>query len=145
MPKSTKIRPVSKRKTEQPLISTDGCKQIWVFDSIDRDGHFNFDPRRSDIKCDDVLEKIIHYSMRTWKDIKGEKHDSGKTKHHFLSYEALSEKAKARIRKLQLEENLDSIFSMRMSNMVRIVGLRDGEKFIVKWYAPHHEFCPSSN
>jgi len=144
MSKKTKTQPVSGKRTEQPLLSTDNDKQVWIFDSVDRDGPFDFTPNRIDMDCEDILDKIIYYSGRTWNDIKRETHDSGKTKHHHLSYNTLSESAINRIKKLHLGDQTDSIFQMRLDNMVRIIGLREGRNFIVKWFDSNHEFSPVS-
>jgi len=92
-----------------------------------------------------ILDKILHYSVRTWRDIKTETHDKdSKTKHHSLSYDQLSESAKERIAKLQLDDYIDAIFSMRLDNKTRVIGLRDGQFFVVKWFDPNHKFCPSN-
>ena len=130
------------KKVVQPQISTEGDKQIWVFDSVDRDGYFSFTPSRADMDCEDLLDKIIHFSMRTWGDIRRDKHDNNKSKHHFLSFDSLSDLARERINKLQLSEFHESIFSMRLNNLCRIIGLRDGSSFVVKWFDPRHEFAP---
>ena len=145
MPKKVKkINKRNKKTVVQPLASTDSCKQIWLFDSIDNDGHFRFSPSREDMDCKGILDKVIQYSKRTWADIKSEKHDGNKSKHHFLNFNGLSDLAVERIRKLQLEERIDQVFSMRMSNELRIIGLRENQFFIVMWFDPKHEFYPVS-
>jgi len=94
--------------------------------------------------CKDILDKIIQYSARTWRDIKTETHDKdNRTKHHNLSYDQHSESARERIAKLHLDDYIDAIFSMRLDNKTRIIGLRNGQFFVVKWFDPNHKFCPS--
>ncbi|MCL2015616.1 MAG: hypothetical protein FWG68_05145 [Defluviitaleaceae bacterium] len=131
-------------KPTRPNESTDNCKMIWIFDSVDNDGVFRFDPSRSDMNCADILDKILQYSKRTWADIKSEKHDNGKTKHHFLTGKGFSKAALERIDKLQIETANENIFSIRINNLTRIIGLRDGEKFITKWFDPDHNFYPTT-
>jgi len=80
--KRTNIRPVAGKSAKKPSISTEHCKQVWIFESVDRDGHFSFTPNKMD--CADVLDKIIHYSAKTWSEIKSEKYGDGKSKHHYL-------------------------------------------------------------
>lgn len=80
----------------------------------------------------------------TWAEIRRQTHDAGKSKHHFLtevdgfSYEALE-----RINKLRLTEDTDRIFSFAFTNLLRIIGLREAEKFYVIWYDAYHQFYPS--
>jgi hypothetical protein len=31
---------------------------------------------------------------------------------------------------------------MRLNSETRVIGLREGERFIVKWFDPNHGFCP---
>jgi len=126
-------------------VSTDNRKMVWIFDSVDNDGLFRFDPNRPDMNCADILDKIIQYSKRTWADIKAEKHDNGKTKHHFLAVDGLSKAALERVKKLKVDNTGNNIFSIRINNLVRIIGLRYGEKFIIKWFDPAHNFYPATN
>ena len=54
-----------------------------------------------------------------------------------------NEEAQQRIAALQMEDRTDSIFSFAFNNMLRIIGVRDGEFFHVVWYDERHQFCPS--
>jgi len=145
--KNTKQRAPSfpQKRTKQASDFINSDTQIWVFNSVDRDGEFRFDVNRDDMCHKDVLDKIIHYNARTWADILTETYgDSNKSKHHVLPYEHLSKGAKDRITKLGLDDECDSIFSMRLNNITRILGFRYGQFFIVKWFDPNHGFCPSN-
>ena len=46
-------------------------------------------------------------------------------------------------RELRLNEDTDRIFSFAFTNSLRIIGLREAEKFYVIWYDAYHEFYPS--
>lgn len=132
------------RTTIQKNAQSSTKKMIWIFDSVDRDGEFRFMPDREDMNAKDVLDKIIEYSCRTWQEVLQETHDkSGKSKNHSLVYDKISAEGKERIAKLQLDEDTDTIFSLRISNLERIIGIRHDEKFIVKWFDPQHRFYPS--
>jgi hypothetical protein len=132
----------SKEKVAGEKISYDGLCPIWVFDRIDRDGRFAFNVLRSDFDSKDVLGKIISYSCMSWYDICKQTHDDGKSKHHFLDFSGMCNDVKERIKKLQLEEYTDIIFSFAFTNKVRVVGIREKEKFHVIWYDPFHEIYP---
>lgn len=141
------VKQANKQRQKQVIqkpVSSDNQCMIWVFDSVDTDGCFRFDPKREDFDAADIFDKLIHYSKRTWSDVKKETHDRGKSKHHFLDKATLSPEAESRISSLHLEERRDQIFSLHLSNRHRIIGLREHEKFIVKWYDPEHGFCPSN-
>lgn len=136
-------QPQGKRITEEKRYSSDGLKLAWCFDRIDRAGKFAFDPSRSDFDHREIIEKMISYSSMSWSDLRKQTHDKGKSKHHFLKMETLSVEAVNRVKTLLPEEELDSIFSLALKNVLRIIGVRKNEKFFVMWYDPKHEFCPS--
>lgn len=144
--KSTKISHQKHAKVSvQPNVSSSGEKMIWIFDQIDRDGLFCFSLSRDDMSPALILEKIIEYSQLTWNELAKQTHDrKGKSCHHLLDYHTLSKEARDRIDKLQLTQKTECVFSLRLNNMIRIIGIRDEEKFIVKWYDPQHQFCPST-
>lgn len=130
-------------KESKPVISTDGENIIWLFDKIDRSGIYAFDVNRPDFDHKEVLGKMIDYSSMTWGKVKRQTHDNGKSKHHFLSPGSLSKEAVERLKAKDLEEFSDYIFSFALQNKIRIVGIRNGERFHVLWYDPAHEICPS--
>ena len=135
---------VSSQKTVVKRESSyENQKVVWMFDCIDRDGKFAFDVKREDFDAKQVLDKIVNYSSMKWFEIKRQTHDDNKSKHHLLDYETLSTEAKERIKKLRLEEQTDAIFSFAFENMLRVIGIREDEKFHVIWFDPEHKFCPS--
>ena len=133
-------RPLSKKQNDSSLNS---CP-VWTFKNLDTDGKFAFNPNREDFDVTDFLNKMIRYSNMTWNEITRHTHDNGKSKHHFLSEDSLSESAIERIKKKHFEDRTDSIFSFALNNKVRIIGLRDGVEFQVIWYDANHEFAISS-
>lgn len=70
-------------------IATEAAKSnqdeylVWCFDKVDNDGCFRFSHEVMDTQ--EVLEKIIIYGKRKWKDIEKDTHDhTNKRKHHNL-------------------------------------------------------------
>lgn len=133
-----------KKKVVRIPVKSDNERIVWTFESVDRDGKFAFDPDREDFNINLVFRKLISYASMTWSDIKAQTHDFGKSKHHFLEPDKLSNEAQKRIQARHLEESADSIFSFSLNNIVRVIGIRDGRFFRVVWYDPKHEFCPST-
>lgn len=123
--------------------STDGKKVIWLFDMIDRSGKFAFDLNRDDFLHREVMEKMIHYSNMTWAEVKGQTHDEGKSKHHLIAFDKLSNDAFDRFKERHLDGYEDSIFSFALQNRLRVAGIRENEHFHVLWHDSGHEICPS--
>lgn len=131
------------KRTVCENVSTDGEQIVFDFGSVDRSGRFCFDPHKDGFDAVTVLTELIDISGQTWAQLKQATHNNGKSKHHFLSEDSLSAEAKSRIKALGLQESTDSIFSLRLNGKMRIIGLRDRGKFIVKWYDQEHEFSKS--
>lgn len=143
--KKTKgITGIAKKETVNVFGSSNGEKPIWVFDRLDRSGEYAFNVNDEKFEHKFFLDKMISYSSMTWNEILSQTHDDGKSKNHTLDYDDLSKTAQDRIKALRLEEDTDRIFSFAFRNKLRIIGLRENEKFYVKWYDPEHEFCPST-
>ncbi len=145
--KSKKIaggKPATGKSFPIGSYSSDGANIIWTFDRIDRDGPFAFDLSRPDFNHKEVLTKIVEYSSMTWSDVKSQTHDRGKSKHHFLNVDSLSNEARERVTNKLAEEEYDQIFSFAFQNKLRVVGIRVNEVFHIIWYDPEHKFCPSS-
>ena len=129
------------KTTIRTSSNSEGLKILWVFDKIDRDGLFAFNISRSDFDHKGFLDKLISYSSMTWAEVRRQTHDAGKSKHHFLAdVDRFSSEALERINKLRLNEDTDRIFSFAFTNLLRIIGLREAEKFYVIWYDACHEF-----
>lgn len=133
---------------KKPILQegpTDDQLQLWCLKKIDRNGKFGFDVNKEDFEHKRLVEIIIDYTGKTWSEIKSEKHHArGRTCHHELSPESLSKDAKSRILAMGLDEYADSLFSMKISSIIRIIGYREGQVFNAVWYDPKHEFCPST-
>ena len=134
----------NEKKIIRDKHSTDNEKIVWMFDMIDRNGKFAFDVCRDDFNHQCVLSKLIDYGNMSWSEIKKQTHDKdNKSKHHFLDIEKLSDEAGKRISALKYDDKTDAIFSLAFTNTLRIIGIREEEKFHIVWYDPFHEFCPS--
>lgn len=121
--------------------STDNKRMIWVFDRVQNNGNFRFSVEREDFNAKVVFEKLLQYSKLTWSEVRRETHDQrNKTKHHYVDIDSLTKEGQQSVKSVLSEEDYDSIFSFRLSNMERIIGLRENEKFVVMWFDPDHKF-----
>ena len=128
----------------QQTYSSDKMKAVWLFDEIDVNGDFAFDINNSNFRYKEFLSKMINYSNKTWDDIRKETHDkSNKSKHHYIG-DCLSKEAQKRLKTLHKEEASDSIYSFAFNNKLRIIGIRENEKFHVLWYDFEHKVSLST-
>ena len=143
----TKIKRTSKtfdkqqKRTVMNIITYDDAVPAWMFDKIDRGGDFRFDINRDDFDSKELINKMISYSGMTWKEIVRQTHDDKRSKHHYLKINDLSKPALSRLKVLGLEEDSDQIFSFAFNNKLRIIGLREKDKFHLLWYDKEHQVC----
>lgn len=57
---------------------------------------------------------------------------------HPVKVADLSKKAKARLRDIRLDD-IEELISLRVTNVVRVYGIRDGRAFQLLWYDPQHD------
>jgi len=85
-----------------------------------------------------ILQKLIALEGMTWASIKeasgGRRHG---TNHHSLKIAELHAEARKRIKELHLEQ-YDTVFSLRLTNTIRLYGIRDGRIMRLLWYDPCH-------
>lgn len=134
----------SEKTTVKNKISYENVTPAWMFDKIDRNGKFAFDINRADFEHREFLDKMISYATMTWGQLRQQTHDDGKSKHHYLDADKISRTAQERLAAMHLEENSDQVYSIALKNKLRIVGLRDKDKFHVLWYDPEHDVYPST-
>lgn len=142
---NSRIASPAGKKTVRVSESSECEKVLWVFDMVDNKGQFAFDVNREDFEHRNFLEKLPAYSRMTWAEVRRQTHECGKSNHHYLTeVSRLSRAAQDRIKQLGLEGDTDRIYSFSLDNMLRIIGLRDREKFHALWYDARHEVYPVS-
>lgn len=143
MSRQTKRKGNREKRTNISPVSHDGDHPIWIFTQIDKSGDFSFDIRRIGDNSSLILDKIINYSSMTWGEIQRHTHDDGRSKHHFIRPDTLSSAAIKRLEAKELMDQSDNLYSFAFTNLMRIIGIRDGALFKVLWYDPEHKVCPS--
>jgi len=84
----------------------------------------------------------------TWAEIKSA--SGGKrvgTNHHQIPIMDLCKDAQERLAEFN-RDDIDDVFSLRLTGTIRVYGYKDGRIFRVLWYDPHHgdpkkAVCPS--
>lgn len=91
-------------------------------------------------KWREILRSLKGFEGMTWAEIKeasGGKKPGRGTNHHSLKISELNADARKRVEQLHLEQ-YDKVFSLRMTNTLRLYGIRDGRIMRLLWYDPHH-------
>jgi hypothetical protein len=126
------------RATEDPG-STETQTPAWQFHRCDESHHlWGWGKLSPSDRLEIISTHLIHFEKMTWAAIKqqcgGRKRG---TNHHSLSIENFTRTAQARLTELGLDE-YDELFSLRLGNMVRLYGIREGRVLRFVWHDPHH-------
>ena len=108
---------------------------MWRFGSVDFDGPFGWIECRPRAKLREVIQKLGKFESMTWQQIEG-------ARCHFIGIESLSKQAQDRLRELG-QDDVDELFSLRLSGAERVFGIRDRWIFRILWWDPDHRVCPS--
>lgn len=107
----------------------------WSFKKCDLENQ-KWSLKKSDIFTD-IIPKLISFERRKWGDIISDNYHN-----HWISYEDLSKEAQERLNELNLY--YDALFSLRLTNTLRLFGYIENGVFYIIWYDPHHEVCISA-
>lgn len=115
----------------------------WAFSKIQRGGLWDITQKDWIIWNDRILSKLSSLESMTWAEIKVIPKDGrkGGNKHHNISVEDFSKKAKDELKRLNL--HYDELFSLRLTNRERIFGFLERGTLYLIWYDAEHEICPS--
>ena len=87
---------------------------------------------------------MTEFENRSWKEIDQDRFGpKGKSKHHNISIEKLSEAAQKRLREKGYTD-INDIYSLRLEGKLRIFGFRKQNYLDILWVDPEHEVCPVS-
>lgn len=124
-------------ETENPSWSFKRISKeyMWLFNSEDLLSHNN---NIADPKC--VLAKLSSFEGLTWREIKVQTHDRGRSSNHFIEdLSKLCKPAQKRLKDLKIDGNL---FSLRLENTTRIFGILESKTLEILWYDTKHEIYP---
>ncbi len=109
-------------------------KPCWRFSSVDLDGPFRW-PKGKQQETE-IVEKLHGFDSMTWPEIQG-------SSHHFLSPSSLSKMAKDRLCELDLEQEIDQLFSFHLQGRPRLIVIRHQDVAELLWYDPNHQVAPA--
>jgi len=122
------------RKRENPE-DFDKMQPVWTVGQIDRCELGGWDKISENEFWDEIYSKLKNFESMTWADIK-------KAGSHNINRNDLISDAKKRLDQLQLDD-LDELFSLRLTGTKRIWGKLNKEILGILWYDPNHSICPS--
>lgn len=137
---------VEERTTSRaPIIneqgSVDGYYPTWLFSVFDASSE-KWGLTAFQNKLSVVLDKLKSFETMTWHEIKQQKHDNNKSSNHLIDIDKLSKRARDRLSEIELDD-IAKVFSLRVSNKFRLIGIMKGASFQLLWVDPEHEVCPS--
>lgn len=110
----------------------------WHFHRLDRDHPlWGWDKLKAgDWKS--ILDALVSLESLTWAKLKEAAGGRSRgTNHHSLSTEQFCKSARDRLEEIRLDD-YDEIFSLRLTNTLRLYGIRDGRVLRIVWHDPHH-------
>lgn len=115
----------------------------WQFHRRDREHEkWGWDKLSSEEFLNLINSKLCHFESMTWNDILSDVGDkrSG-NKHHNIPVSGCSREAQKRLGELNVDD-IDEIFSLRLTNLIRLFGVRDGRVLRFLWYDTDHSVYP---
>jgi hypothetical protein len=127
------VSPVESKIPKAGGFPTDQCQPIFRAEQMDLSGPFCWTLDPSQIQ--EVFQKIFDTQKLTWQDLR----NNGS---HFVNKLDLCTEAQKRLILIQ-KEDLDQLFSLRITGRKRIWDIKEGNILWLLWWDPDHKVCPS--
>jgi hypothetical protein len=111
-----------------------GQYPLWAFRIVDLGGPWCWSTLGGD-SLREVLQRMRELESMTW-------HAITETGSHFIDIVSLSKPARDRLMAIQ-QDDVDQLYSLRVTGRRRIFGIRDGGVLRILWWDPEHEVCPA--
>ncbi len=117
-------------------FSSDSELLTWHVGTIDAEGPWGWKNLSCEVVWNQIHSKIANFETMTWVAIK----QSGGS--HVIPISDICTDAKRRLNEIKMDD-IDELFSLRLTGKQRIWGIRDRHILKVLWWDPEHEVCPS--
>lgn len=110
----------------------------WRLRNLDLDGAWGWKSMPSNLWWDEIWSKLIQFETMTWNEILAA--SGGRTKgnnHHPVPINELQKDAQVRLSELG-QDDIDEVFSLRLSGTQRIYGIREGRVLKILWFDGDH-------
>ena len=135
--KRAALPPASKDRKEVRVTpqSANTMHPLWAFRFLDCDCPWCWNSLHGTALVD-VMAHLANYESMTWAQIE---QGSGS---HFVSTTDLIKVARVRLVEIN-QDDVDSLFSLRIGGKGRIWGIRDEHVLRILWWDAEHKVCPS--
>lgn len=124
---------------KKPKFSEDarvkGAPLSWRFSHHDREGPFRWGAVFENGDLHEVIERLASVEGLTEQDL-------ARDGSHAIELHKLCKDARDRLTHLQ-HDDLDTVFSLRVSGAKRVFCIHHGNIMRVLWYDPEHKVCPA--
>lgn len=125
--------PSATRLPRADVPGTQGTTPAWNFHLMDFDGPW------SPVSMDQrllvyVIRKLSEYESMTWGAIEG-------AHSHAIDVWQIGKQAQNRLIELR-QDDIEELFSLRLSGRERVWGIRDGRILKLLWWDPEHQVYP---
>lgn len=117
------------------VTPNDNCQPAFKAEQMDLDGPWhwnNLDPHH----LKDFLAKVLQSQKLSWQSLR----DNGS---HLVDVSKLIPTAQKRLRDIG-QDDLDQLYSLRLTGIKRVWGIKEGNILWLLWWDPSHEICPSA-
>ena len=141
-----KVEPKAEKNARASFDPESSNRQTpcWQLSQIDFEGPWGWGDMGRDVLLDEIHRKLSNFESMTWGEIlaaTGGRRSGNNS--HFVSIEDLCREARQRLEELR-RNDLDELFSLRLTGRGRVWGVRIGRVLQVLWYDRDHQVCPSS-
>jgi len=130
----TVFDPIESKTPKARVFPSEGNHPEFRTEQMDKEGPWGWNKFEPSL-IQELLQKIFETQKLTWQELR----DNGS---HPVLYDQLSAEAQKRLRQLQ-KDDLDELYSLHISGLKRIWGVKEGNLFLILWWDPKHEVCPS--
>lgn len=126
-------------RTKENPGSTDHQTPAWQFNLCDKDHELWGWEKLKPMDFISLIRQHLHsFENMVWSQIKQAAGGrSSGTNSHPLAIEEFAIHAKKRLQQLNLDD-IDELFSLRLTNTLRLYGIRDGRVLKFIWHDPYH-------
>jgi len=111
-------------------------KPVWRFELFDNEGKWGIKENYNHRVFQEVLSKVKNFETMKWSEIQSKKKNN-----HDVSVSKLCREATSRLKTLKLND-IDSLFSLRLSGTQRVYGILEKNSFKIIWLDTKHEVYP---
>ena len=116
-------------------------KPVWRVGMIDFEGDWSWNKIDNISKLIEIQSKLKNFETMTWAEIENKLIKKGTPQNHFMPVENICKNAQLRLSKINLDD-IDCLYSLRLSGLKRIWGIHDNEILNIIWWDPEHTVYP---